>query len=485
MSHATDILKWFGGLDRVLVKKGFPATSPWWRETLTRFYSRPARQLVIRAGRRAGKSSTLCRLAVVEAIWGAHAVPPGDTGVVAIISTKREEASNRLTTIKAILDALEIKYKPCGDGIEATSLTTGRPVRFQVFTASVSGVVGFTAVCVICDEVARWKDVDTGQNPATQVLASLRPTMATQPQARIILSSSPLSILDAHYDAYEAGESDFQTTAYAPTWIANPTLSEADTRKLEPDETLWRREYLAIPTAEVESSLLTGAEVQAATRAGPVEIAYEDGHHYLAAMDPAWKHDAWTLVVATRRLDLPTVIVSARQWRGSKAAPLSPDEVLQQIATHLRKYKLDTVWTDQAADVALRDIARRHQLATIISPSTAATNLERFENLRTVVRDRTIELPPDRDVTADLVGVRKRVTRNGVGVELPRINGRHCDYAPPIALLAARRIPEPVQFGPKPGTPEYDRYVEAQTEAQIQAAFDAAKRESDMLERYQ
>ena len=481
MSHASDVLARFAALDRLLVAKGFPPTSPWWVDTLTRFYGRPARQLVIRAGRRAGKSSTLCRLAVVEALWGRHAVPPGDVGTVAIVSTTRDEAANRLATIEAILRAIGVAFRRSGDTIDATSLATKHPIRFKTFTASVSGVVGFTAICVICDEVARWRDVDTGTNPAKQVLASIRPTMATQPEARIVLSSSPLSILDAHYDAYEAGESVFQATAYAPTWVANPTLSEADTRQLEPDDTVWRREYLAVPSAEVDSSLLTAAEVQAATRATPLDVPYEKGHSYLAAMDPAWKHDAWTLVVATHRIDVPTVIVSARQWRGTKANPLSPDDVLAQIAAHLATYKLDSVWTDQAADVALRDIARRHGLATIISPSTAATNLERFENLRTVVRDRKIELPPVPDVMADLIGVRKRITRNGVGVELPRINGRHCDYAPPIALIAARRIPAPEQFGPKPGTEEYVKFIEAQTEAQLQAEFDRAKREEDLL----
>lgn len=45
----------FVALDRALVAKGFHPTSPWWLETLARFYASGRRQLVIRAGRRAGK----------------------------------------------------------------------------------------------------------------------------------------------------------------------------------------------------------------------------------------------------------------------------------------------------------------------------------------------------------------------------------------------------------------------------------------------
>lgn len=482
--HATAILTRFAALDRALVACGFPTTSPWWRATIERYYRSGARQLVVRAGRRAGKSSTLCRLAVVEALWGQHRIPPGDVGTVAIVSTTREEAGERVRTIKAILDALHVAYKPCDGGVETASLVTRRPVRFKVFPASVSGVVGFTAIAVLCDEVSRWRDTDSGVNPATQVLASLRPTMATQPEARIVLSSSPLSILDAHYDAFEQGDSAFQLTAYAPTWEANPTLSEVDTRALEPDETIWRREYLALPSAEVDASLLTAAELDAVTRKAPVEVPWERGHSYIAAMDPAWKHDAWTLAIATSKHDgtrLRRVVVSCRQWQGSKAVPLDPDRVLKDIAAHLATYRLDHVWTDQAADVALRAIAVRHDLATIISPSTAATNLERAEQLRTLVRDKVIELPPLPEVRADLLGVRKRITRAGVGIDIPRVNGRHCDYFPPIALLASKGIPDPEQFGPAPGTPEYARELERKVEENAQRQWEERRREAEDL----
>src|SRR5690348_2563921 len=83
-------------LDEALSRHGFPRTSPWWMETLTRFYEGAHRQLVLRVGRRGGKSSTLCRVGVLEALYGQHRIPPGDVGVVAIVSVSRDEASQRL-----------------------------------------------------------------------------------------------------------------------------------------------------------------------------------------------------------------------------------------------------------------------------------------------------------------------------------------------------------------------------------------------------
>ena len=225
-SHSAEILRRFEALDHLLQASGFPATSPWWHETIRRLYQSGRKQLVVRCGRRGGKSSTLCRLAVVEGVYGRHRIPPGDVGVVALISTTRDEAAQRIRTIKAILDALGVKYRPIDGGVELLE----RPIAFKVYTATVSGVSGFTAVLLICDEVAKWKDHDTGANPATEVLASVRPTMATQPEARIVLSSSPFGQWDAHYDAFERGEDQFQVTAYAPSWEANPTLTEEGTR---------------------------------------------------------------------------------------------------------------------------------------------------------------------------------------------------------------------------------------------------------------
>ena len=120
---------------------------------------------------------------------------------------------------------------------------------FKVFTATVASVSGFTAICILCDEVAKWKDADTGANPARDVIASLRPTMATVKTARMYISSSAFSTVDYHYDLFSQGDTAATLTAYAPTWEANDAITEADTHNLEPDERVWSREYLAVPSS--------------------------------------------------------------------------------------------------------------------------------------------------------------------------------------------------------------------------------------------
>lgn len=235
-------------LERALVAAGWVPMSTWWVDTFTRFVGAVVRQLVARVGRRGGKSSSLCRFAVAFALaYDVALIPPGDVGVVAFISARQDEASQRLRTIKAILDVVGVEWKSIDGGIALA----GRPIVFKVFPASIAGVSGFTSILVICDEVAKWRDADTGANPATDVLASVRPTLATQRAGRMVLSSSPLTHEDAHAKAFDEGDTEHQVTAFAETWLANPTITEQETRDDEPNTRVWAREYAAIPQASV------------------------------------------------------------------------------------------------------------------------------------------------------------------------------------------------------------------------------------------
>lgn len=447
--HAEVILRRFDQLDRLLQSKGFPATSPWWRKTIDRWYTSGKKQIVIRAGRRAGKSSTLCRLGIVEALYGEHAVPPGDVGVVAVVSARRGDALERLRTIAAILDALGVTYVPKGDTIEIP----GRRVMFSVYTASISGVSGFTAIFLILDEVAKWKDNDTGVNPANEVIKSIRPTIATQPKARIVLSSSPMGHLDAHADAFGEGDTKLQTVAHATTWEANPTVSEQDTHLLEDDPVVWAREYAAIPQAEAETSLLSEAQLVQLTRAGE-HVMRDARHRYVATMDPATRGNAWTFAITTLSDARVRKVCFTKEWVGSKLKPLKAGEVFRDMSPILAGYGLKHVNSDQWSEDTLREIAAQHGVHLVVDPPwTAGTKSEAYDGLRTLVKEHLLELPDDKLVREDLLGIRQKLTRNGILYDLASSGPRHSDFAPTIAMgvmlatVPPQRTFEPLSLG--------------------------------------
>ena len=214
-------------------------------------------------------------------------------------------------------------------------------------------------------------------------------------------------------------------------------------------EELRRRDPMAFRTdvlgefADPEAALFTADDLSAVTRRDAVELPPIDGHHYVAAMDPATRADAWTLVVATRLKGGKLAVVKARQWQATRGAPLSPDEVLREVAEELRPYNVARVATDQWAADALADIGARHSLYLASEAITAGRKVELFESLRTLVLSRGVELPPVRELLEDIRRVRKRVTQSGISIELPRAGGRHCDYAFAAALALAQPVGEP------------------------------------------
>ncbi len=304
-----DLYARFEALDRKLVAAGFPPTSEWWRAQIARFLRSGRWQLVARVGRRGGKSSTLCRLAVLLAMqdWP---IPPGDVGFVLFISARLEDANARLVTIEAILRALRIPFRRRDTTLELE----GRPIAFRVIPATIAAASGPTTIAVVADEVAKWRDHDTGANPAEEVLAAVRPTMATMARhgARMVLSSSPFGPNDAHARAFDLGETDEQIVAFAETWIANPTLTEAETHKLEPDAKKWAREYAAIPSASVSAAFET-EDVAACFRAQPAGVV--KGEPVLVVDPSSGRGDAFTWAIVRWALRLRAgVPVMWRAW---------------------------------------------------------------------------------------------------------------------------------------------------------------------------
>jgi hypothetical protein len=305
--------------------------------------------------------------------------------------------------------------------------------------------------------------------------------MATQPKARIFLSSSPLGRLDAHAAAFDEGDTDRQLTAFAATWTANPSVTEEQTRELEPDEDRWRREYASIPMEGDEASFLSAALLDHATRKTPGDIPSEKGVTYVGAQDPGFTRNPWTFVIAGRRFvegRIRRSIVLAREWRGTQERPLDPAWVLGQIAILSRPYGVEGIYSDQYERFGLQSIAERPEigLSIYVQERSATERLARYEALVTQLSDGEIELPPDKQLRADLLAVRQKLTPNGFTIQLPETpDGRHCDYAPSLTLALANCLIDPEEVPPTPGTPEYELQWQREQEEQLIARLEARR----------
>lgn len=445
--HAHRILGLLEALDKRLRDAGWPAISSWWWNTLSDFYCSGLRELVLRVARRGGKTTTLARVGVCEICWGDHAIPPGDVGIGTIISVSRPEGVEVLRVVERALRIVGQAWEPADNGINLTGINRG----FRVWVPTLGGVVGRTCVWALCDEAAYWRDRDTQVNPATEVLASLRPTMADQPNAKLFLASAPQGRLDAHAKAFDEGRTARQMVASAATWVARPELTEELTHTLETNESVWKRAYAAIPMEGTLESLLSPALLDRATRPFPGDVAPEPGVTYVAAQDPGFTRNAWTLVVAAKRFTcnalgerLRRSVVLCREWRGTAEQPLDPERVLREIAALLRPYKVRVVETDQYEQFGLRAIGARVGLEVVVRERSSVERLERWEQLSVWLADGEVELPPDPVLRADLLAVRRRLTPNGFSVWWPETpDGRHADYAPATVIALSRATVDP------------------------------------------
>ncbi len=135
------------------------------------------------------------------------------------------------------------------------------------------------------------------------------------------------------------------------------------------------------------------------------------------------------------------MVACVRQWTGSSANPLSPRDTFREIAAVLASYNLAQVETDQYYVDALQDHARDAKVALIQSSLDETEKAQRYLSLRTKLAEGDLELHPDPTFLADLRRVKRKVTQRGIQIVLPvTSDGRHCDYAPSLALVATRPL---------------------------------------------
>lgn len=417
-------------MDAALVAAGFPETSPWWRTEIEAFLRSGRRRWVIRAGRRAGKSSTLCRLAVAWSLWGTWSVPAGDVGVIPFVSVDRDEARARLRTISAILDALRVGYAEKGDELELKN----RQVLFRVATCSVKGTVGFTSIATFADEMARWESRESAANPAAEVAASLRPTMATIPTAFEVCSSSPWGVDDFHAELFDQGETDAQLTSFAATWTANPTISEAETRELEPDPRIWSREYAAIPGATLTKAF-DPADVEAAFRLTPTG---ERAGGFVAIDASSLRGDSFTYIggYATSAM---LVVGEVDGWEDEAMRATTLDKIAKALAGRANAWGAAAIFGDQREEAGLRS----HLRERFVSYSwTEASKEEAVLRLARLLRERRLALTEHARLRRELLELRAQLMPSGRTRYMT--NGR--DYASALITLMHAHVDNRVRI---------------------------------------
>ena len=114
------------------------------------------------------------------------------------------------------------------ENITADTIELNNGIRIEIHTASFRSVRGYTVVAALCDEIAFWRSEDSA-NPDTEILAALRPAMATIPDALMLCFSTPYARRGVLWNAYRQhfGKGGDVLVWQAPTRAMNPTVPQS------------------------------------------------------------------------------------------------------------------------------------------------------------------------------------------------------------------------------------------------------------------
>jgi hypothetical protein len=380
-------------IDDALAEKDWPKISPWWWRVITEFYSSGVLGCVITGGRRGGKSATIAaKVAIADLLTtvtneigearSLHDVPPGDIGYFGMVSAEKPQAKARVATCKKAL--LALGFELAKDTTEEITIK-GTRLGVMAVTASLSGVVSFTCIGFLCDEMALWRDGELDANPAEQVVASLKPTIATMPWARAWYVSAPWAELGLHYEMSQAGNDETQRVFHGSTWDMNPTLSEAQTRLLEKDEISWLRAYAAKPMRSDESKFFSWEFIQAAAQQ---KFRFKLIDRTGAGADFAFRRNSSALVVLDKQEAQIKLTACEERIPGQKA--LVPSTTIKDLAGIAVQRGADGIACDLHYIETVRETVDAIELPLLEYPSD--DNATSYVMLRVLLSERLIDL---------------------------------------------------------------------------------------------
>jgi hypothetical protein len=401
----------------------------------------PATEGWLICGRRAGKSFVLALCAVYLAAFHSYRqhLAPGERGVVLVIASDRKQARVIFRYVKALLLGVPMLRKLVEREV-ADAFDLNNSTSIEIMTASYRSLRGYTVIAALLDELAFWP-TDDSANPDTEIIAAIRPAMATIPNAMLLCASSPYAQRGALFDAFRRhfGQANSSVLVWkAPTCTMNPTVPQSVVdAAMEADPVSAAAEYLAEFRTDVESYISRDV-VEAAIIQGRYELPRIEHIRYHAFCDPSGgSSDSMTLCIS--HMQGTRVILDAIRER---RAPFSPDDVVKEFAATLKSYGIGKVVGDKYAAEWPRERFRVHGMEYRVADRPKS---DLYLSLLPMLNSQRVALLDDKRLVAQLCGLERRTSRAGRD-SIDHVPGGHDDLANAVAgaaLLAAEAAGRP------------------------------------------
>jgi hypothetical protein len=414
------------------------------------------RSIFMCIGRRGGKSVCMALLAVYLAIfrdWRPK-LTAGERAVILLVAGDRDQAKILYRYIVGILNApilnnLILNYT-------ADSLDLKGCVTIEVVTRSYRAVRGRSVCAALLDEVAFFRSDDSA-NPDTEVVAAIRPSMATfGNDGMLIAASSPYARRGVLWDAYRKyfGKDDPSTLVWqAPTRTMNPSVPQSFIdEEYERDPVSASAEYGAEFRSDI-AAFVDLAVLESCTADGLFELPPISGVSYVAFVDPSGgSSDSMTLAIAHHD-DGVAVLDCVREVR----APFQPENVVMDFCQTLASYGISTVVGDRYAGEWPREQFSKRNITYRPSEKVKSGI---YRDMLPILNSRRCQLLDIPRLISQFHGLERRTVRGGKD-SIDHGPGQHDDLANSVAgaVVLAAHCEKRINFHPPITGPSRSEWI--------------------------
>lgn len=385
-----------------------------------------------------------------EALCGGHEdfIRKGQRAICFQIAQDLRMARYSLHFISAALESSPIG-KAAISQVTADRIDLNNGITISVVPPTLKSVRGYACPVAVLDEVGVWYQESDSANPDYEIYRALSPGQLQFPNRKIIGISTPWNKSGMLYKFYNAGTEgrnihpDLPRDEYrgilvlhgSTALMENPLVTrdflQTEARR---DPRAFERECLAVFQDSI-SGFLPSALIEKAIMKGVMELEPQALPTYVAAIDPAFKRDAFGLTICHRDNKGNLVVDAVRRWLGTQEKPLNPRMVLAEIGLLLRQYRLDVTYSDQYHLESLSQLAQEFGLTIVGVPFTAKAKAELYGNLQQLFFQGRIRLLDHEEMLKELRVLERELTEGG-NVQISAPSGFHDDLASTLCLAA-------------------------------------------------
>jgi len=399
---------------------------------------REHREAAFVCGRRSGKSDKICaNVSIYEAFFRKHVLSAGERGVVLLLAQNMRQAQVVRGYIEGKVTRSPILSRHV-EAIRSHEIDLDNRITIAIYPASFRSIRGLSVVACICDEIAFWFTEEGYANPDVEVLRAVRPSMATFPNAKLVLASSPYAMTSVLWDMWRDRKKDREVLVWhAPTALMNPAVPEGflrNEKRRDPEN--YRREYEAEFT-EAVGAFLPAEAIEACVVRERIELPPDGNASYVATIDAAFKGDRFVFAIGHRTEEDMAVVDHLSSWQGTRENPVKLSTVIPAIQAQHERYRFYQIYGDQFASEPIKHALQEAGLSFEEVPFTLGSKADLYGNLRAHILDRRVEFLDHKESLRELRGLEVELLPGG-NARVRHGGSGHDDFADAIALLVQK-----------------------------------------------